>query len=252
MSLLEINHLSKKFGGLMVLEDVSLVLEKRTIMGLIGPNGAGKTTLINVLTGLYGANSGEVLFKEKDITGLKAHKVVSMGIARTFQTTRLFYERTVLENVLMAQHKLTARNQRGCFLDGVLGRKINADKAEEIVQFMGLFSYRRSLAKNIPLAQQRVLAISLALATEPELIILDEPGAGMNPLEIEEMMALIQSIRSLGKAIFLIEHNMKMVMSVCEKIVVLNFGRKIAEGTAEEISENKIVIEAYLGENDDS
>lgn len=252
MSLLEVHHISKTFGGVLVLENLDLGIERNTIVGLIGPNGAGKTTLINILTGILKPNSGEIFFRGKNITGLKPHKLARIGIARTFQTTRLFNERTVLENILMTQLPAVIPDPQRPFFNNLIGRKINSDKAEELLHFVGLSSYRDSLAKNIPFAQQRFLAIGLALAIKPEILTLDEPVAGMNPSEVQEMIYLIQRIWNQGMTILLVEHNMRMVMSCCQSIVVLNYGKKIAEGTPEEITKSEIVIQAYLGEKNGS
>jgi len=247
---MEVKNLRKAFGGLLALDDLDLRIEKNTIVGLIGPNGAGKTTLINILSGIYRPNSGEVFFRGNNVTGWKPHKLVEIGIGRTFQTTRLFNEKTVLENILMAQHLVTYPGARKAYTGKV--RKKDGESAEGILRFVGLYAYRHDLAKNIPFAQQRRLAIGLALATEPELLLLDEPVAGMNPLEAQKMMELIQGIREQGTAILMIEHNMQVVMSLCHWIMVLNYGRKIAEGTPEEISGSEVVIQAYLGEEHDS
>ncbi len=252
MSLLEVYHISKSFGGELVLENLDLGIERNTIVGLIGPNGAGKTTLINILTGILKPNSGEIFFRGENITGLKPHELARIGIARTFQTTRLFNERTVLENILMVQLPAVISDQKKSFFNNLTGRKINSDKAEELLHFVGLSSYRDSQAKNIPFAQQRFLAIGLALAINPEILTLDEPVAGMNPSEVQEMIYLIQRIWNQGKTILLVEHNMRMVMSCCQSIVVLNYGKKIDEGTPEEITKSKIVIQAYLGEKNGS
>jgi len=250
MSLMEVKNLRKTFGGLVALDDLDLRIERNAIVGLIGPNGAGKTTLINILSGIYRPISGEVFFHGNKITGWRPHKLVEIGIARTFQTTRLFNEKTVLENILMAQHLVTHPGARKAYTQK-MGKK-DGESAEEILRFIGLSSYQQDLAKNIPFAHQRRLAIGLALATEPELLLLDEPVAGMNPLEAQKMMELIQGVRERGTAILMIEHNMQVVMSLCHWIIVLNYGRKIAEGTPEEIGESEVVIQAYLGEEDDS
>jgi branched-chain amino acid transport system ATP-binding protein len=250
MVLLETKILTKNFGGLTAVSDLSIEVHKGEIVGLIGPNGAGKTTVFNLITSFFSPNKGHIIFKGQDITGLKPDQVAKKGIIRTFQLTRLFGEYSVLKNVLMAQHLHTQTNfwKEFCLprsmrrTEGVL-----LQYAEEILNGMGLYEKRDELAKNLPHGHQRSLAVSIALAAQPELLLLDEPTAGMNPEETRIMMHRIHNIADRGITVLLIEHDMKVVMGLCRRIVVLNYGRKIAEGTPQEIMENSEVIQAYLG-----
>ncbi len=236
MSLLEIKGVSKRFGGLAALADVSYSLNKGEILGLIGPNGSGKTTLFNVVNGYYPPTKGEVLFKGEKISHLKPHQVCKLGIGRTFQVVRPLKRMTVLDNVIAS-----------AFL-----RAKDKDEAEEIatetLRFTGLYEDRNVLSKGLPLGKRKKLEITRALATKPEMLLLDESFAGLNPSEQNELIDIIRQIRAQGITIMVIEHHMKVIMSLSDRIVVLNYGEKIAEGTPKEIVNNPLVIEAYLGE----
>lgn len=255
-NVLEVSNLSKNFGGLAAVSNINMEIEKGSLVGLIGPNGAGKTTLFNLLTGVYEPSEGLVELivdgKKKQIGGLPPYKITSLGLARTFQNIRLFKTMTVLENVKLAMHQ-----NAGYGLPSALmrtGRFYNAErwieeKACEYLQEVGLYRKRYELATSLPYGEQRRLEIARALATEPVVLFLDEPAAGMNPQETDELTALIERLRKkYGLTIVLIEHDMSLVMTLCEKIFVLNYGKLIAQGTPEEIKNNEFVISAYLGE----
>lgn len=257
MSLLETKGLTREFGGIVAVNRVDFTVEKNMITGLIGPNGAGKTTLFNNITGLDTPTSGKVIFKDKDITGLHANKICRLGIARTFQNIRLFKDLSVIDNVMVGRHFHTG-NIKNRTLQAISSyfnqAKESRDEYREAMkwlEFFGLGEMRNEEAKNLPYGYQRELEIARALATEPELLFLDEPAAGMNPQETEALMVTIRRIRDLGITVVLIEHDMKLVMSVCDNITVLNYGQKIAQGTPSEIQKDERVIEAYLGTSDD-
>lgn len=249
--ILSIRNLTKKFGGLTAVGDVSFDVQERGIVGLIGPNGAGKTTIFNLITGVYKPTSGAIEFRGKSILGLEAYRIADMGITRTFQNIRLFKNLTVFENVLTACHM----NANYSFAEAVLRlprfrtqERALVAKAENLLEIMGLMDYRDLAANNLPYGLQRRLEIVRALALNPVLLLLDEPAAGMNPDETEQLMGLIGRIRNdFSLSVLVIEHHMDLIMGVCEHIVVLNFGQKIAEGTADEVSRSPQVIEAYLG-----
>ena len=260
MPLLYTENLRREFGGVIAVSDVSIEIHKDSITGLIGPNGAGKTTLFNTITGLDYPTSGYVFFKGEDITPLPAYKITRSGIARTFQNIRLFREMTVFENIMIGRHfrgnhPSIIKNRTINFILGrVLVKREERDIYENSLKWLDFFKlgdYRNEYAKNLPYGKQRELEIARALATEPEIIFLDEPAAGMNPRETAELMTTIKRIRDLGITVVLIEHDMKLVMNICDRVIVLNYGRKIAEGTPEEVRNNKEVIEAYLGKSDE-
>jgi len=235
MSLLTARHVSRFFGGLAALTDVSFDVRKGEILGLIGPNGAGKTTLFNVINGFYSPSKGEVIFKGKDISHLKPNKICAMGIARTFQVVRPLRRMSVLDNVI-ASAFLRARNKSEA-----------TEKAYEILKFSGLYEDRNILSKGLPLGKRKRLEIARALATDPELLLLDESFAGLNPTELNESIAVIEKIKERGITMMVIEHHMRVIMSISDRIVVLNYGEKIGEGTPLEIRNNPLVVTAYLG-----
>jgi len=250
MKLLEIRNLSKYFSGLEALSNVDFAIDQGEIRGLIGPNGAGKTTLFNVISGVFHPTSGRVIFKGGDIAGLKPHVIAKMGIVRTFQASTMFKNFSVLRNVIAARHIYSKVNFWGAVFNTPATRereKENEKKAIEILEFMDLSEYKDELSVSLPHGHQRALGVSIALAAEPELLMLDEPVTGMNDEEIVRMMSLIKKIQDTGVTVLLIEHHMKAVMNLCERIVVLDFGKKIAEGSPDEIKENEDVIKAYLG-----
>jgi len=252
MPLLQIKTLSHWFGGLRAVYDFNLDLEEGELVGLIGPNGAGKTTIFNLVTGAYKPTEGMVQLNGDDLVGLRPHQITAKGIARTFQTIRLWNELTVLDNVCIAH----ASRIRYSLVDSILhGQRYRGEerqikeRAMELLAVFGLEQQAQELARNLPYGAQRRVEIARALATEPQVLLLDEPAAGMNPGEIEELLTLIQQIRQdFELTIWIIEHQMRVIMNICERIKVIDFGETIAEGTPVEIQNNPRVIEAYLGE----
>jgi branched-chain amino acid transport system ATP-binding protein len=251
MTILEVNDVTKRFRGLTAVNKVTFEVNNGEIVGLIGPNGAGKTTLFNVISGVYKPNSGKVIYKGEDISGLKPNVIAGKGLVRTWQSTILFKDESVLDNVLIGSHLAAKTSGWANLLPSIGGRGNQgeiAKKAHQILEFMGLMALKDELAKNLPHGYQRALGISIALAANPKTLLLDEPVTGMNPQETLVMMGLIKKIREdLKITVVIVEHDMKVIMGICDRIVVISYGRKIAEGLPEEIRRNKEVIEAYLG-----
>ena len=253
MALLRLENVTKKFAGLTAIEECCIEVEAGSVCGLIGPNGAGKTTLFNIISGLEQPTGGRIFFKDRNITGLRPHERVRFGIARTFQLISLFSGMSVLDNVMMGLHAHTRSDWIRSLLR--LPRAIAVEReakarSEELLRFVGLEGPGRSagdLARNLPYGDQRLLEIARALATKPDLLLLDEPGAGMNDVEMQRLMQIITGIRDMGIAILFVEHDMKFTAAIAETIAVLDHGVTIAEGTPDEIQSNALVREAYLG-----
>ncbi|KAF5058285.1 Lipopolysaccharide export system ATP-binding protein LptB [bioreactor metagenome] len=254
MSVLSLKKLTKKFGGLTAVDNVNFSIEEGEIFGLIGPNGAGKTTIFNLITAIYSVTEGEIYFYDKKLAGLKPFEIANMGITRTFQNIRLFKKLTVYDNVLTACHKLADYSLWNSVVR--IGKykkqeRLLNSKTEQLLKLMGLWEYKDIVASNLPYGLQRKLEIARALALEPRLLLLDEPAAGMNPEETLQLMELIKEIRNkFNLTVLIIEHHMDLIMGVCDRIFVLNFGIPLAIGTPKEIQEDKKVIEAYLGKEE--
>ncbi|MCF8112256.1 MAG: ABC transporter ATP-binding protein [Desulfotignum sp.] len=249
MTLLRLEQITKKFGGLTAVDQINLSVRKGVIHGLIGPNGSGKTTIFNLITGIYPLSSGTIVFNDMNITSYPAFQVNQIGLSRTFQEIQLFYDMTVLENAMIGCQRLTRAGAVGALIKPQRVKKEEAfirEKAMTALRFVGLAESAQEVARKIPYGHQRLLEVARSLAGDPELLLLDEPAAGMNHAETGELMTLIARIRDMGVTVFLVEHNMKMVMEICEWITVINHGQVIGQGTPDQVQSDENVVNAYL------
>ena len=251
--ILEVQNLSRHFGGLVAVDDLSFSVQQETIHGLIGPNGAGKTTTFNVISGFYAPTSGQVIYKGDDVSGVNTAELAEIGLIRTFQGTVLFKEFSVLDNVRVASHQIA----KAGFLSRIFGTDAHMEAAadahaEETLEFFGLDKMKDEITANLPHGHQRALGMAVALAAKPEIILLDEPFTGMNPEETRNMMELVRNVRDHGVTVMLVEHDMQAIMGLCDMITVMNFGALLTEGTPDEVRADPAVIEAYLGSSIDA
>ncbi len=254
MKFLELEHLTMQFGGLIAVNDISINVKKGEIHGLIGPNGSGKTTIFNMLSGYYKPTSGKIIFKGNDITGFPAHKITAAGFARTFQNLRLFKSMTVLDNLLVAMGHNAKAKVYEVLINPIAAKNednVFTEKAMQLLDLLGIQKFAHDKATSLPYGHQRRVEIARALATEPKILLLDEPAAGLNDVETEELTEILVRIHDAGVTIFLVEHHMKLVMKSCEMITVIDYGKKIAEGDCNCIQNDPVVIEAYLGKEDE-
>lgn len=250
MSYLEVKKLTKHFGGIVAIKNLSFDVEKGEILALIGPNGAGKSTLFNLITSTLTPSKGEILFKNKDITNLKTHLIAQLGIARTFQKTSVFMEMSVIENILVAHNMVCKTNLINQIFFNNAAKKVEEgilENAINIIEFIGLQKYENHIAGSLPHGVLRLLEIAIAMAMNPELLLLDEPFTGMNTGEVKNVIELVKNINNNGVTIIIVEHNIQALLNICKRMLVINFGEKIAEGCPKECINNQNVIEAYLG-----
>jgi branched-chain amino acid transport system ATP-binding protein len=254
MNVIEVVNLTKKFGGLAAVNSVNLKVNQGEILSIIGPNGAGKSTLFKLITGFLKPTTGRITFMDEDITNMAPHLIARQGVVRTFQETTIFKEMSALENVAIAHHQRSRANSLGIYFNSRRARQDEEEfrrSAEEILEYLGLGEVKYEVARNLPHGYLRELGIAIAMATKPKVLLLDEPFSGMNPEETDHAITMVEGIRNRGITVMLVEHDMRAVMRISERIIVLSFGEKIAEGTPAEIQRNEAVIEAYLGREDD-